>query len=142
MKSGHALRIMLVSLALIGQGCPALNAPETITADQETAPSIPEKVFTFKHVIGKTDCPTPVGSIDFRQDERELRSWRVQPESPVAWLNMGITGQAEHPLEMSFNCELEKYETQNVETTLLVTLTLQNGTTRDIRVRVKGQIQK
>jgi len=133
------LTVAVLAIALMGQGCPGDRDAGKVV---EPVPTVMEKSVSFSHTIGSTKCPTPVAEIDLRVEDGDLAHWRVQPESPVGWLNFGVTGSADQTLDLNFNCKLEKYESQNLETTLLVTLNRKDGTSKEIRVRVKGSVVK
>lgn len=129
----NLLRVLpaaLLSLTLMGQGCLSyvrtdvnLMPPATPEEIERNTPplTVVPNAFVFNHTIGKTECPTEIGDVNFILNEAtkkngSIKSWKANNPQSAMWLNFNKSGVITDKLSLSFNCKLKSYTTQTVET--------------------------
>lgn len=133
MKLLRALPAMLLSLALMGQGCmsylrtdvnlaPPAASPEEIERNRPPLTVMPNG-YVFNHTIGKTECPTEIGDVSFILNEAtkkngSIKTWKASNPQNATWLTFNKSGAITDKLNLSFNCKLNSYTTQKVKTTV------------------------
>lgn len=134
--------------------CPGAQTNTSVTlpanTNTATAPTFTVSAsatsFKFSHQIGKTACPTPIGTLRLTSPNAPPGSrYQVDPKDQApGWLNHTLAGDVgDEGINLSFTCELDVYETQTLAHDLVIEVYGPDGTlVQKLTIPIGGEIKK
>ena len=117
---------------------PANQPGVDITYGQAEVPAIEITDYNFTHKIGTSPCPQKIGNVKVSGQGQ----WQLESELPD-WLEISpVSGKVPGSFDLNFNCILEKYETQDVSTSLDLKLIDKDNQFSSVLIKIQGHIEK